>query len=140
MSAVGYPSFNFIATEVRKEPSEKFWSEEVSVALAKAITAKVDPNKINVRLVQYGDNLGRIAEGLSSGVITPKGMESGWDKVDVEYLGESGEITRQINGNPTKKLVTASLVFPGQYVVLKDKTHLVVADRFQDIKDLFQNQ
>ena len=128
--------FNFIAEEVRKLPTENPWSAEASKKLAKDIEAKVDPLKINIRIVQKGDNLGRIAEGLSREAIKlAKEGGAGWEGVQVEYLGESDQVTAQKKENPSKTLDTASLVYSDQYVLLWDNTHLVVADTLKKIQD-----
>lgn len=136
MSAAVSLSLNIIASEVRKSSSGNSWSPEVSQKLAKDIEARVEINRFNIREVQEKDNLGRIAQGLSCGIIKSK-QEGGsdWEGVQVTYLGESMQIAEQEKENPSHSLASASLVYPGQYVFLENNNHVVVADTIEKIQE-----
>jgi hypothetical protein len=109
------------------------WSLPASQALAQRIMDKIDPKAINVRFVQQGDSLGRVAEGLSGRSIkrVEEGGE-GWDKVDVIYRGTSSQIQEQQKDNPSRLLVTANKIYPGQYVCLRDG-RVIVAFKLDEL-------
>ncbi len=119
---------NYIGDSVRKT-NPKDWTPEASKQLAADIGSKVLANHINVRIVQQGDNLGRIAEGLSRGEIQLKD----WKTIQVIYLGDTNRLNEQKSKNPSMVLMDAGLIHPGQFVVLKDSSHLLLAERVEQI-------
>lgn len=111
------------------------WSPKCRQELAKEIASRIDPLKKNIRIVQPKDNLGRIAEGLSCGRIKLKeeGGE-GWETVTVDYIGTSARILEQKSSNPKATLIGASLIYPQQFVYLKNDKVIVVADSIESLE------
>lgn len=84
-----------------------------SEILAKRVAAAVDPTLINVRVIQEGDTLGRIVEGLSQGKI----KSEQWKDIPVEYVYSqtpSENLRQQGVRNPERRLLSAHLIFPQQ--------------------------
>lgn len=128
-------TINLIDSDVRRvsTASELDGSPEASQKLARDIAARVKNGKINIRIVIRGDNLGRIAEGLSYGEI--KSMDedgTGWNNISVVYLGPSPRIQKQKEYNPDCTLIKAILIHPGQYVAL-DKGCVYIGDTVEQI-------
>lgn len=108
-------------------------SPEASQKLTKDIAARVERKKINIRIVQRGDNLGRIAEGLSRGEV--KSLEedgSSWEHVPVVYLGSSPRIQQQKEDNKDCTLIKAIFIYPGQYVSFS-KGRVYIGDTVEQI-------
>lgn len=107
---------------------------------------------IHVRQVQEGDNLGRIAEGLSRGAIQLQQSECrsqvnlkdrswtsialadalGWKKAKIYYAfldaHPSMRLVAQGEENPQRVLFHASTIHPGQYVGITQANEVIVAD------------
>jgi hypothetical protein len=108
-------------------------SPEASQKLVRDIAARVKNGMINIRIVIRGDNLGRIAEGLSRGEV--KLLDeggSGWENIPVVYLGPSPRIHQQKEYNPDCTLIKALLIHPGQYVTF-NKGRVYVSDTVEQI-------
>lgn len=168
---------NIIGNEayVKTCPIEKRWDWNVSIEQAERIASSVERDCINLRCVQgsyveaeegtiwFGDNLGRIAEGLSEGRIQLQPDENervlagvrtwstilprdaiGWKIVTVAYvyLGEhpSSQLLEQSADNPARTLFTASKVFPGQFVGLRDDLHLIIGDTEESVVKCIQGE
>jgi hypothetical protein len=123
--SANFINYNIIGPEVQrnKNPAGFDWSKEASENLAASLAKKINPLSLNIRYIQPGDNLGRIAEGLSLREIT---VEK-WGEIRAEYKGDSDEIRKQIQQNLSCTLKEASLIYPGQYVRLQGRTVMVGA-------------
>ena len=148
---------------VKNCPFENRWDLDVSEEQAEKIASAVQEGCINIRCVQgkfiehegkkiwFGDNLGRIAEGLSKGRIQlqqeeatktlsegrswtniPTREAKGWKDIFVTYVYSedlpSPEFSKQAENNPSRVLYEAGAIFPGQYVGLTKNLRLVIGD------------
>ncbi len=153
---------------------ENRWDLEVSEDQAERIASGVKEGYINVRLVQgrliqygdkmewYGDNYGRIAEGLSLGQIQLQPHESkrpiaegrswtriptkdakGWKEIFVYYVYLSEEpseqLLRQATNNPGRILYEAGDIFEGQCAALTSTLELVIGDNLEEVVQFIQN-
>ena len=157
-SALRFDKVNIIGSETyikNCSPSER-WSLKVSEEQAEKIASGVRQGVINMRLVQAGDNLGRIAEGLSEGHIQLQPEESskplatirswttiptqaaqGWKKTAVIYVygGDlpSSNLKSQAEENRNRTLYEANRIFSGQYVGLTRDLKVVIGDDQDDV-------
>jgi len=112
------------------------WDTEVSRKLAFAIAAKVDSQKMNMRIVQPKDHLLPILVGLSRGALRTEkqGGNGALEKLPVVYLGNSEQIQEQKTKNPEHLAIKANLIQVGQVIFLApDYSRVFIADSVQDI-------
>ena len=115
------------ATRNKLQHGDFDWEETASRELAQKIRNLMQKDQINIRIVQFGDNLGRIGEGLSQAV---NGFD--WSLITVEYRGTSEEINEQKIRN-IGTLKNAHVLYKNQYVYWKNASTLVVAATLDDI-------
>ena len=115
-------SVNLIAKEAKKEEDKDF-SFEAGIVLLEKIASCVDNTLPNIRHVQKGDTLGTIFFALKLEPYNDERMQ----EISVRYLGSDNKIHTQKERNPELKLAQAHLVYPDQYVALRDD-EMIVAD------------
>jgi hypothetical protein len=122
---------NVIGSEVQKTAvNGKSWSLEASQKLERDISLRMNQGHFNIRLVQPGDNLIRIAAALSHRQVVPPEIDDfSWRNIPVVYLGDSDQIRAQRTDNPNYTLLNAWTIHPGQYVAWADVGEVLVADR-----------
>ena len=156
------------AAYIKNCPFEKRWDLDVSEDQAEKIALATQEGCINLRCVQgefieqesgktwFGDNLGRIAEGLSKGRIQLQPEESkkplaggrswtsiptqaakGWKNVFVTYVYSEShpslELLKQAENNPSRVLYEAGEIFPGQYVGITNNLKLVIGNHQEEV-------
>lgn len=115
-------SINLIAEEAKKNDGKDF-SFEAGIALVEKIASCVDSTLPNIRHVQKGDTLGTIFFALKLEPYNDERMQ----EISVKYLGSDNRILTQKERNPELKLAQAHLVYPDQYVAIKED-EMIVAD------------
>lgn len=144
---------------------EKRWDLPVSKELVRRIAQASQEGFFNIRIIQgrmidiedgkspwFGDNLGRIAEGLSKGKIQlhqdgaaledetwtpiPRSEAKDWKDVNVVYVYSkvaSENLTLQADENSSRMLYTANRVYHGQFVTVIENHTVVVGDTLDDV-------
>jgi len=149
-------------------PISNRWDLKVSEDQSARIAAACKEGFINVRMIQgritdiadgkspwFGDNLGRVAEGLSKGQIQlqqdevssgivlerealhdiPRSEAKGWKDVSVVYVygrEPSAKLIAQAGENPSHMLLTANTIHALQFVALAG-LKIVVGDELSDL-------
>lgn len=136
MSTVSDLECNLIEVPKTIPPGVSAWDRDVAQKLAEDIAIKVDPLKINIRVVQPKDHLIPIVVGLSQGRLLPKTHrgDGTFEKLSVTYLGDSEQIQKEKAMNPEQLAIKADLIKEGQCIALpRDLSRVYIGDNVQQI-------
>lgn len=147
-------------TYLKSCSKEERWSSAVSEQQAEKIASGIKEGVINIRLVQEGDNLGRIAEGLSKGRIQLQKDESlkplvnrpwttipiqeaqGWKETTVAYVCKRGvsddKLLEQAENNRDRTLFNAGIIHKDQSVALTGDLKVIIGSNHHDVFHFIQ--